>query len=574
MKKTFVPMSALYAPTLREDPAEADIASHRLMLRAGYIRRVASGVYSFLPLAQRVIRKVETIIREEMDAIGAQEMLLPIMTPGELWHESGRWDKYGAELMRIQDRHEREFCLGPTHEETITDLVRHELRSYKQLPVTLYQIQIKFRDELRPRFGLMRSREFVMKDAYSFSATQESLEAIYEDMGRAYQTIFDRCGLNTVAVTADSGEIGGTATKEYMALADTGEAEIVWSPSGYAADTEAATVRIPVAEGPQHETLTKVATPGCATIAQVAAFFGIEEKATRKSLALFDATGQAHLVLVPGDHGVNDVKLAHAFGEGCRMMDDAELLAAGLVKGSMGPVNLPAGIQVSADISLQDTSQWLVGANEEGYHFVGAQPGRDFDVRRWVDVCAAQEGDLSPEDGSELKLARGIECGQIFQLGTKYSECMGATFADKVGQEQPLIMGCYGIGVTRVLSAAIEQSHDAQGIIWPVSIAPFAVSVIPLTVGDKTVEPAAQDLAAQLAEAGLDVVLDDRKERPGVKFADNDLMGFPYQLIIGKRGMESGTAEIKVRATGERFTVALDEVVGHLLAAVQEQMQA
>ncbi|MEE8716281.1 MAG: proline--tRNA ligase [Coriobacteriales bacterium] len=571
---SLIRMSTLYAPTLKEDPAEAELVSHRLMLRAGMIRKTASGVYSFLPLAWRVIRKVEDIVRDEMDGIGAQEMLLPILTPGELWHESGRWDKYGPELMRIKDRHERDFCLGPTHEETVTDLVRNELKSYKQLPVTLYQIQTKFRDELRPRFGLMRGREFIMKDGYSFSATQESLQEIYDDMGEAYARVCSRCGLKALPVAADTGQIGGSASVEYMALADAGEADLVWCDCGFAADTEAASVGIHVEEGPGSGELEKVETPNCGTIASVAAFFGVPESATRKSLALFDSQGRPVVAIIPGDHDMNDVKAEHAFGEGYRMMTDDELVELGLHKGSMGPVNLPAGVRLVADVALRDSNSWLVGANEPGYHFVGARPGRDFDVQEWIDISGAREGDLCPKCGKPLHQARGIECGQIFQLGTKYSEALGATFVDENGEEHPLIMGCYGIGVTRVVAAIIEQHNDENGIVWPVAVAPYEVSVIPLTVGDDTIAPAAERIAIELAEAGVEVVLDDRKERPGVKFADSDLMGFPFQVIAGKKALAQGKVELKDRASGERTLVDVDQVVDRVAGLVKAGRQA
>ncbi len=571
MKPSYMRMTNLYAPTLKEDPAEAELASHRLMLRAGMIRKTASGLYSFLPLAWRVISKIERVVREEMDGIGAQEMLMPILTPAELWHESGRWDKYGPELMRIKDRHERDFCLGPTHEETITDLVRNELHSYKQLPVTLYQIQTKFRDELRPRFGLMRGREFIMKDAYSFSSSQESLQQIYDDMSGAYARVCERCGIKALPVAADTGQIGGSDSLEYMALADAGEAELVWCDCGYAADIEAATVGIKVEEGPFAGAINKVETPGSKTIEAVAGFFGVPETATRKSLALFDSEGKPVVVLLPGDHELNEVKAEHAFGDRWRLLTDDEIKELGLHKGSMGPVNLPAGIRVVADIVLKESTSWLVGANEDGFHFTGACPGRDFEVSAWLDLSSAQEGDLCPTCGRPLRTARGIECGQVFQLGTKYSEAMGATFTDADGQDKPIIMGCYGIGVSRMVAAVIEQHNDENGIAWPVCVAPYEVAVIPLTVGDESIQPAAERIAADLAEAGVEVVLDDRKERPGVKFADNDLMGFPYQVILGKKGLAQGTVELKDRATGERQDVAIDEVVRTLTQLVTSQ---
>lgn len=565
---SYMTMSTLYAPTLKEDPAEAELVSHRLLLRAGMIRKMASGLYSYLPLAWRVIRKVEEIARQEMDGVGAQDMLLPILTPGELWHESGRWDKYGPELMRLTDRHEREFCLGPTHEETITALVRNELTSYRQLPCTLYQIQTKFRDEMRPRFGLMRGREFIMKDAYSFNESQESLQASYDDMFGAYTRFCERCGLKALPVSADSGQIGGSTSVEFMALADAGEAELVWCDCGFAADVEAATVGVDVQEGPGDGSLQLVETPDCGTIEKVAAFFGVPHAATRKSLALFDAQGRPVVCVVPGDHEMNDVKAEHAFGEGYRMMTDEEMVELGLHKGSMGPVGLPQGVRMVADASLRGSVSWLVGANREGEHYTGARPDRDFTVDEWVDVVTAREGDLCPECGRPLHAARGIECGQIFQLGTKYSEAMGAEFTDEQGASKPILMGCYGIGISRVVSAVIEQHNDEHGIIWPVSIAPYEVAVIPLSVGDDALEPAARKVAQELSDLGVEVVLDDRDERPGVKFADNDLMGFPFQVVVGKKSLAQGQVELKDRATGERTLVPVDQVAAQLAAAV------
>ncbi|MFZ2756055.1 MAG: proline--tRNA ligase [Atopobiaceae bacterium] len=559
-------MSRLYAPTLKEDPSEAELASHRLLLRAGMIRKCASGVYSYLPLAWRSLRKIERIVREEMDATGAQEMLLPILTPGELWHESGRWDAYGPELMRIKDRHEREFCLGPTHEETVTDLVRNELRSYKQLPVTLYQIQTKFRDEMRPRFGLMRGREFIMKDGYSFNADQASLQETYDSMKAAYARICERCGLKALPVVADVGQIGGDSSVEFMALADAGEAELVWCDCGFAADVEATQAGINVTEGPG-EGCERVETPCEGTIEGLAGFLGIDPSACRKSVALMAADGTPTLVLLPGDHELNEVKAEHAFGA-YRMMGDDELSANGLVKGFMGPVGAGEGLRVVADASLRDSRSWLVGANEAGYHLKGACPGRDFEVDEWTDLAGAKEGDLCPVCGKPLHAARGIEVSQVFQLGTKYSEALGATFADESGNERPFLMGCYGIGVSRTLAAVVEQHNDEHGISWPVSVAPYEVEVIPLDVGDDLVWPVAEKIAEGLAQAGVEVVVDDRKERPGVKFNDADLMGFPYQVVVGKRGVKGGVCEVKDRAAGTRTEVPVDSVVEGMSATV------
>ena len=557
-------MSQLYAPTLKEDPAEAELASHKLLLRAGMVRKTAAGLYSYLPLAWRSIMKIEAVIRDEMEAIGAQEMLVPMVTPGELWHESGRWEKYGPELMRMEDRHGREFCLGPTHEETFVDLVRNELRSYRQLPCTIYQIQDKFRDEMRPRFGLMRGREFIMKDAYSFDATVEGMQKTYEEQKAAYARICERVGLRALPVVADSGQIGGDTSVEFMALAPAGEAEVVWCDCGFAADTEAATAGVAITDGTEGE-LERVYTPDCGAIADVSALLNIPENATRKALALVDGEGNNCIVIVPGDHELCDVKAEHVFGD-FHLMTDEELELAGLIKGFIGPVGLPEGVAMYADESLKDAQWWTIGANEKDYHLLHAHPGRDFTIAddAWVDVVSAKEGDACPVCGLPLHLERGIEVSQVFQLGTKYSEAMGATFMDEDGKEKPFQMGCYGIGVSRTLQAVVEQNNDEQGIVWPVCVAPYEVEIVPLSVGDDTVWPVAEDLVAKLYEAGLEVVVDDRKERPGVKFADADLMGFPWQVILGKRGVANGMAEVKERATGERTDVPLSEVAAWL----------
>ncbi len=553
-------MSRLYAPTLKEDPTEAELASHRLLLRAGMIRKEAAGLYTYLPLAWRSIKKIENIVRDEMDNAGAQELMMPIMVDADLWRQSGRIDAYGKELIRFKDRHEREFVLGPTHEETITALVRNELRSYKQLPVNLYHIQDKFRDEFRPRYGLMRGREFIMKDAYSFSATQESLQEEYDKMKEAYANICVRCGLKALPVVADSGEIGGDTSVEYMALADAGEASLVYCDDcGFAADDEAATTKVAVLDGPGDGTLTKVETPNCGTIADVARFFGVPENATVKSLCLIDGEGTPTLCLVPGDHELNDCKAEHTFGD-YHLMTEEELVANGLHKGFIGPVNLPEGIRVVCDESLRDAANWACGANEPGFHFTGIQEGRDFTADAWADLVTVIAGDPCPHCGKPLSAARGIEVSQVFQLGTKYSEAMGATFMDEDGKEKPLIMGCYGVGVSRTLAAVVEQHNDENGIVWPVSVAPYEVAIVPLDVNDDLVWPAAQSAADELAAAGIEVVIDDRKERPGVKFADNDLMGFPYQLVFGKRAVKGGNCELKDRATGERVDVSLNDV--------------
>jgi prolyl-tRNA synthetase len=564
-----VKMSNLYFPTLKEDPVDAEIASHRLLLRAGMLRKVSGGVYSFLPLGFTVLHNIEEIVREEMVAAGSQEIMMPALQPAELWHESGRWGDYGPELMRLKDRHDHDYCLGPTHEELITSIVRNELRSYKELPKSLFQIQVKFRDEIRPRFGLLRSREFIMKDAYSFHTTQESLQEHYDRMGVAYGRICERCGLDYRPVEADSGQIGGKVSVEYMALAESGEAGIVHCDCGYASDVEAANARItPLVH--EVDGIEKISTPGVATIAELAEFLGIPEAATVKALVGKGEDGQILAIFVPGDHDLNDIKICHLV-PGFDFLTDEELEDAGLPKGSIGPVGLPEGIKVLADESLRDTPKWVCGANEHGYHYVGAELGKDFEVDEWADLCTALPGDGCPVCGKPLQEARGIEVSQIFQLGTKYSDSMGATFMDEDGEEKPFVMGCYGVGVTRTLAAVVEQHNDEHGIIWPVSIAPAEVSVIPLTVGDEVVFPVAERLAAELQKAGIRVAIDDRKERAGVKFNDNDLVGFPYQVTVGKRGVEAGTVEVKDRAAGEKTEYSIDEVVAKLTAIIEAE---
>ena len=563
-------MSNLYAPTLKEDPSDADIASARLLLRAGMLRKTASGVYTFLPLGWRVLHKIEDIVREEMDAAGAQEILMPALQPAKLWHESGRWDDYGPELMRLTDRHDNEFCLGPTHEELIVDLVRNELRSYKELPVNLYQIQTKYRDEIRPRFGLLRSREFIMKDAYSFNATQESVQETYDAMGEAYKKICDRCGLEWREVEADGGQIGGSVTAEFMALAESGEAELVYCSCGYAADAEAGAC---MARPTVHtvDAMEKIATPGVHTIAELAEFLDIPESSTVKALSGKDAEGNLICVFVPGDHELNELKIEGVV-PGFTLLTDEEMKDFGLCKGSMGPVGLPEGARVIASLSLKAVPQWVVGANEDGYHYVGARLGEDFTVDEWADLATVKPGDCCPECGLPLDGARGIEVAQIFQLGDKYSKAMGATFMDEEGNEVPFFMGCYGVGISRTLAAIVEQHNDEHGIMWPPSVAPAQVCIVPLTVGDEEVQPMAEKIARDLAEIGFDVVIDDRDERAGVKFNDADLIGWPVQIVVGKRGLAENKVEVKLRRTGEKKDVSLD-VLAELMGFARRSMR-
>ena len=569
---TVLKMSNVYAPTLKEDPAGADIASHKLLLRAGMIRQMGSGTYTIMPLGARVLNKIEQIVREEMNATGAQEILMPILQPAELWHESGRWDDYGPELMRLKDRHDREICLGPTHEELITSLVRDELRSYKELPVTLWQMQVKFRDELRPRFGLFRTREFVMKDAYSFNADEESLDETYKQMEVAYARINERCGIVYRMVEADGGQIGDSETCEFMALADAGESDLVYCECGFAADAEAAKCGVAVMPAEERE-LEKIATPGVHTIAELAEFLGIPENGTVKALSGAGADGKVYALFIPGDHELNDIK-AEGLIDGWRLLTDEEMLDAGLVKGSMGPVGLPEGVVCVCDEHLKGTHAWTVGANDDGFHYLGAEPGRDFTPDIWADLVLAKPGDTCPECGKVLMGTRGIEVSQVFKLGTKYSEAMGATFMDEDGTEKPFVMGCYGVGVTRSMAAIVEQRNDDNGMFWPVSVAPAEICVLPLNMGDDLVEPLARKIADELDARGVEVVFDDRNERAGVKFADADLIGWPYQIVIGKRGAKNGVVEFKDRATGEKTEISVDDIVAHAAEAVAAAKEA
>ena len=547
-------LSQQYAPTLKEDPADAEIASHRLLVRAGMIRKVAGGVYAFLPLGMRVLTKIENIVREEMNAIGAHEILMPALQPGELWHESGRWNDYGPELMRMEDRHGRGFCLGPTHEELVTSIVRSELRSYRQLPMTLYQIQTKFRDEIRPRFGLLRSREFIMKDAYSFHSSQESLQKTYDEMYDAYGRICERCGLDYRPVVADGGQIGGSVTCEFHALAEAGEDELVYCPDcDYAANNEAGVCHAHATEYPAAE-CKQIETPGVSSIESLAEFLGIEESATVKAMVGKDADGAVVALFIPGDHELNEIKAGRVI-PGFELLTDEELEAAGLHKGSIGPKNLPEGIKVIGDVNLKGIERWVVGANVDGFHFVGAKHGEDFQVDEWADLSLVKPGDSCPKCGASLQGARGIEVSQVFQLGDKYSKTMGAVYSDENGVDKNFLMGCYGVGVSRTLAAIVEQHNDEDGIIWPMSVAPAHVCVIPLTVGDEEVFPVAERIAKELAGQGLEVVLDDRDERAGVKFADADLIGWPVQVVVGKRGVKEGVVEVKRRGESEKTKV-------------------
>ena len=551
----------LYAPTLRNTPAEAEIASHQLMYRAGLIRKSAGGMYTYLPLAWRTIRKIEQIIREEMDAAGGQEIMMPILQPSELWEESGRWGAYGAEMIRVKDRHGREFCMGPTHEEMITALVRDEVRSYKQLPLMLYQIQDKFRDERRPRFGVMRSREFIMKDLYSFDKDIAGMNESYRKMSVAYTNIFMRCGLNFRAVEADSGAIGGGHSEEFTVLAPEGESRIACCDAcSYAASDEKAALRPIEAAAEEALPLEKVATPDAHTIAMLAEYLRIPVEKTIKAVAYQTEEDVLVLAFLRGDHEVNEVKLANAVGaQELRMADDAAIRAAGGCPGFMSPIGIKEGTCIVVDETAMRMHNAVSGANEQDFHYINVNPKRDFGSVTVTDIRLVAEGDLCPACGAgHLHIGRGIEAGQIFALGTKYSEAMGATFLDEAGKTQPLQMGCYGIGVGRTMAAAIEQNHDEHGIIWPRAIAPYEVVVVAVNAKAEEQLVYAEEIYEELRAAGVDVLLDDRRERAGVKFNDCDLIGYPVRIAIGPKTIENGTIEVKIRKSGELVNFARD----------------
>ncbi|TFE03464.1 proline--tRNA ligase [Jeotgalibacillus sp. R-1-5s-1] len=553
-------------PTLKEIPSEADVKSHQLLLRAGYIRQNASGIYSFLPLGKKVLQKVEAIVREEMDAAGAVEMLMPALQPAELWEESGRWATYGPELMRLNDRHDRQFALGATHEEMITSLLRDEIKSYKRLPLTLYQIQTKYRDEKRPRFGLLRGREFLMKDAYSFHTSQESLDEMYDRLFQAYQNIFRRCGLNFRAVLADSGAIGGKDNHEFMVLSEIGEDTIAYSDSSdYAANLEMAAVNT------QYDKRThsgkdaeKVATPDQKTIAQVADFFGISAEETVKSM-LFMVDEKPVLVLVRGDHEVNDVKVKNAVdGKVAELATEEETVRyMGVQPGFVGPVKVSDDVTIIADHAVESMGDITAGANEDGYHYTQLQAGRDFSVTQYADLRFVVEGDPSPDGNGVIRFAKGIEVGHVFKLGTVYSEPMGATVLDENGRAKPMIMGCYGIGVSRTLAAMAEQFNDENGLIWPVNIAPYDVHLIAVNMKDENQAQMTEELYKLLSDYRYQILMDDRAERAGVKFADSDLIGLPVRITVGKRAAE-GIVEVKIRHSGETHEVQKEELTDKL----------
>ncbi len=560
--------------TQKETPADAEVISHQLMLRAGLIRKLASGLYTWLPLGLRVLRKVENVVREEMDASGAQEVSMPVVQPAELWEESGRWEQYGPELLRIHDRHDRDFCLGPTHEEVITDLVRNEVKSYKQLPLNMYQIQTKVRDEIRPRFGIMRSREFLMKDAYSFHVDQPSLEQTYQVMHQAYTTIFTRLGLDFRPVIADTGSIGGSASHEFHVLANSGEDDIAFCDnSDYAANVEMAEAVSPAGDRPAPGAeLTEVATPGVNTIADLASFLDIDPASSVKTLVVQgEEEGQLVALVLRGDHQLNEIKAEKLTGVASPLqMADEEAVrkACGAGFGSLGPVGL--GIESIVDRSAAALADFSCGANKNGFHYVGANWERDCKPGRVEDIRDVVEGDPSPDGKGMLQIKRGIEVGHIFQLGTKYSEAMKAQVLNENGKSVTMTMGCYGIGVSRVVTSAIEQNHDDNGIIWPDAMAPFQLAIVPLNMQKSaTVAEVAEDLYAQLKTAGVDVLLDDRNERPGVKFADMELIGIPHRIVIGDRALAEGNIEYKGRTDGDSQLIPQADILQFITSKLQ-----
>lgn len=561
-------MSVAHVPTLKEAPREAELISHQLLLRAGYIRKVAAGIYSFLPLGWRVVRRIEQIVREEMDRAGAQEIRLPAIQPAELWKESGRWEQYGPELLRLKDRKSGDFCVGPTHEEVITDLVRGEVRSYRQLPLNLYQMQTKFRDEIRPRGGLMRGREFIMKDAYSFDVDEAAALRSYEAMYAAYERVFTRCGLDFRAVEADGGNIGGSRSHEFQVLATTGEDAIVSCPScGYTANVEQAEVQAPAAAS-SGRALERVDTPGARTAEQVARFLGAPVSSVVKTM-VFRADDRRVAVLVPGDREVNEIALRKVLdAERLDRAGAAELEAAGTVAGFVGPVGLVA-TELVVDPSVLALPEAIVGGNEADVHLRGFSAERDAAGARVASVVMAREGDACGRCGGTLQAFRGIEVGHVFYLGTKYSRALQAHVLREDGSEHPMEMGCYGIGVTRILAAAIEQHHDHDGIRWPMALAPWQVILCPLQLKDDAVVAAAEQAYTALQAAGVDTLLDDRDLRPGNKFKDADLLGIPIRVTISSRGLGNGALEVRRRADGVQWDIAPDHLVETLIAAVR-----
>lgn len=559
--------SKLYAPTLREVPADADIISQKLMLRAGLIRKMSGGLYSYLPLAWKSIRKIEQIVHEEMAKISAQEIMMPIIQPAEIWQESGRWKVYGAEMMRLKDRHNRDYCLGPTHEEMITTLVKDEVNSYRQLPLTLYQIQNKYRDERRPRYGLMRSREFIMKDGYSFDVDEAGLDKSYWDMYKAYEQVFSRCGLYFKPVEADSGAIGGSNSHEFMALAESGEADVIYCNScDYAANIEIGKPKALPGDGEAPKELELVDTPEAKTIDAVATMLNLPLEKTIKAVVL-SVDDVVVLAIVRGDHEVNEIAVQHAVGSSIEpeMASEEQLQKVGIVGGFISPVGLAQTdeFKIVVDETVMEMNNACGGANKIDAHYININPYRDFNTDDIIvaPIRLITTADPCPNCGGELSLAKGIEVGQVFKLGTKYSESLHGTFLNQDGRPNPYVMGCYGIGISRTLAAAVEQSHDDDGIIWPVAIAPFEVDIVPINAKDEALMNVSREMYSNLQQAGVDVLLDDRKDRAGVKFKDADLIGYPVRITVSKNTLESNSVEVKVRKTGEVLEVPMTDVV-------------
>lgn len=563
-----------FIPTLKETPSDAEVISHQLMMRAGMIRKIAAGIYTYMPLGLRSIRKFEQIVREEMNRAGAIELLMPAVQPAELWIESKRWGQYGKELLRFKDRKDNEFCMGPTHEEIITDIARREVKSYRQMPINFYQIQTKFRDEIRPRFGLMRGREFIMKDAYSFDIDSSAADLSYDKMYQAYNRIFERCGLNFRAVEADTGSIGGSASHEFMVLASSGEDAIVSCNScRYAANVEKAEGIKQQQGGAGQQALTKVHTPDKKTIAEVSDFLGLPQSGTVKTLVLSNAEGKFVMAMVRGDHELNELKLKNQLGwDEIQMATDDEIMRfTGSPPGFLGPIGLKEELTVVVDYMVEAMSDLLVGANEIDQHFSGANIGRDFSINQVADIRLIGAGDPCPRcSGGVLEVWRGIEVGHVFKLGTKYSSAMNASYLDKDGKEQTIFMGCYGIGIGRTVAASIEQNHDDNGVIWPLPLAPFHCSVVAINAQkDESVMAVALQIHDQLEAAGVEVLLDDRDERPGVKFKDHDLIGIPLRIVVGGKNLADNKVEFKQRAGGEMQLLPPEQAVDEVIAAVR-----
>ena len=569
--------SRYFIPTVKEIPSDAEVISHQLMLRAGMIRKLAAGIYNYLPLGLRSIRKFENIVREEMNKAEAIEMLMPSVQPAELWQESGRWSFYGKELLRFKDRKDGEFCMGPTHEEVITDMVRREIKSYRQMPVNFYQIQTKFRDEIRPRFGLMRGREFIMKDAYSFDVDSNAADNSYERMYNAYMRIFQRCGLNFRAVEADTGSIGGSSSHEFMVLAESGEDAIVSCDScRYAANVEKAESRpMQVVAGTEMLPIEKTNTPNIKTIAEVAAFLGVPTDKTIKSLLFTSGTGEFVLAILRGDHELNEIKLKNSLGWDEIQMaseDDIQRIT-GSPAGFIGPQGLREKTAIIADLCLKGMVNAVIGGNEQDIHLLNANFERDFTVDRFADLRNVEAGDACPRcEHGKLEMWRGIEVGHVFKLGTKYSKAMNATYLDKDGKEQIIFMGCYGIGIGRTVAAAIEQNHDENGIIFPIPIAPFHCSVVALNTKDSGVMAEAEEIYFKLEKLGIEVLFDDRDERPGVKFKDNDLIGIPIRVVVGSKGLAEGKVELKDRKTGLMELLPIEDAIARVKVLVESAL--